>query len=130
MIRVGRYGPYLDRDGPRVNVPEDLAPDELTAEKAEELFSRPTGDRELGKDPETGHGSWPRTAGSARTSRRSCPEEAPPAEGKKRTKKADAAKPRTGSLLKTMSLDTITLEDALQAALAAPGRSGRSTASR
>ena len=41
------------------------------------------------------------------------PAEAPPAEGKKKTKKADAPKPRTGSLLKSMSLDTVTLEDAL-----------------
>nr|BFE84698.1 hypothetical protein GCM10020093_072990 [Planobispora longispora] len=55
MIRVGRYGPYLDRDGARVNIPEDLAPDELTAEKAEELFARPSGERELGRDPVTGH---------------------------------------------------------------------------
>lgn len=54
VIRVGRYGPYLDRDGARVNIPEDMAPDELTAEKAEELFSRPSGDRELGVDPATG----------------------------------------------------------------------------
>src|SRR5690606_16967254 len=45
VLRVGRYGPYLDRDGTRVNVPEDMTPDELTAEKAEELISRPTGDR-------------------------------------------------------------------------------------
>ena len=44
MVRVGRYGPYLERDGQRVNVPEDMAPDELTVEKAEELFSQPSGD--------------------------------------------------------------------------------------
>src|SRR5690606_2468779 len=30
VMRVGRYGPYMERDGQRVNVPEDLAPDELT----------------------------------------------------------------------------------------------------
>lgn len=54
VIRVGRYGPYLDRDGARVNIPEDMAPDDLTAEKAEELFSRPSGDRDLGVDPATG----------------------------------------------------------------------------
>src|SRR5205823_3105193 len=44
VVRVGRYGPYLERDGQRVNVPEDIAPDELTVEKAEELFSQPNGD--------------------------------------------------------------------------------------
>src|SRR5690606_23540673 len=54
VIRVGRYGPYLERDGVRVNVPENLAPDELTAEKAEELFAQPSGERQLGVDPETG----------------------------------------------------------------------------
>ena len=55
MVRVGRYGPYLDRDGERVNIPEDTTPDELTAEVAEELFAQPSGDRELGTDPESGH---------------------------------------------------------------------------
>ena len=54
VIRVGRYGPYLDRDGQRVNIPEDIAPDELTVEKAEELFAQPSGDRELGADPGSG----------------------------------------------------------------------------
>ena len=51
VVRVGRYGPYLERDGQRVNVPEDMAPDELTVEKAEELFSQPSGDVVLGTDP-------------------------------------------------------------------------------
>ncbi|HYY19867.1 MAG TPA: type I DNA topoisomerase, partial [Streptosporangiaceae bacterium] len=53
-VRVGRYGPYLERDGQRVNVPEDMAPDELTPEKAEELFAQPNEDRDLGNDPGTG----------------------------------------------------------------------------
>ena len=55
VVRVGRYGPYLERDGQRVNVPEDMAPDELTVEKAEELFSQPNADVTLGTDPATGH---------------------------------------------------------------------------
>ena len=54
VVRVGRYGPYLERDGQRVNVPEDLAPDELTGRKAEELFNQPNGDVVLGTDPDTG----------------------------------------------------------------------------
>ena len=53
-MRVGRYGPYLERDGERVNVPEGTAPDELTPERAEELFAQPSGERVLGADPETG----------------------------------------------------------------------------
>ena len=51
VLRVGRYGPYLERDGQRANVPEDIVPDELTVEKAEELLAQPSGDRELGVDP-------------------------------------------------------------------------------
>ncbi|MEW6420944.1 MAG: type I DNA topoisomerase [Deinococcota bacterium] len=53
-VRVGRYGPYLQRGEQKVNLPDDLAPDELTAERAEELLSRPAGDRVLGTDPATG----------------------------------------------------------------------------
>lgn len=53
-VRVGRYGPYMQRGEQKANLPDDLAPDELTAEKAEELLGRPTGDRVLGTDPATG----------------------------------------------------------------------------
>ncbi|NDU74581.1 type I DNA topoisomerase [Actinomadura sp. DSM 109109] len=114
MVRVGRYGPYLDRDGERVNIPEDIAPDELTAEKAEELFAQPSGDRELGTDPETGHTIVAKSGRFGPYVTEILPEPAPPADGKKRTKKADAPKPRTSSLFKSMSLDTITLDDALK----------------
>ncbi|WP_319018576.1 type I DNA topoisomerase [Microbispora sitophila] len=114
VIRVGRYGPYLDRDGARVNIPEDMAPDELTAEKAEELFSRPSGDRELGVDPATGRRIVAKDGRFGPYVTEILPEEPAPADGKKRTKKADAPKPRTSSLFKTMTLDTITLEQALK----------------
>ncbi|GAA1752481.1 type I DNA topoisomerase [Streptomonospora arabica] len=120
MIRVGRYGPYMEResDGQRVNVPEDLAPDELTLEKAEELFAQPSGDRELGTDPETGRRIVARNG-------RFGPyvtevledQEAPSASGgakPAKSKAKNAPKPRTASLLKSMSLDTIELEDALK----------------
>ncbi|QKG22893.1 type I DNA topoisomerase [Actinomadura verrucosospora] len=116
VVRVGRYGSYLDRDGERVNIPDDIAPDELTAEKAEELLAQPSGDRELGTDPETGHMIVAKSGRFGPYVTEILPEAAPPAEGekKKRTKKADAPKPRTGSLFKSMSLDTITLDDALK----------------
>ena len=114
MVRVGRYGSYLDRDGERVNIPDDIAPDELTAEKAEELFAQPSGDRELGTDPATGHTIVAKSGRFGPYVTEILPEAAPPPEGKKRTKKADAPKPRTGSLFKSMSLDTITLDDALK----------------
>ena len=101
VLRVGRYGPYLERDGQRVSVPDGLAPDELTVERAEELLAQPTGDRELGTDPETGRAIVARTGryGPYVT-------EVLPGDAKE--------KPRTASLFKTMSLETVTLEDALR----------------
>ncbi|MGA7420760.1 MAG: type I DNA topoisomerase [Acidimicrobiales bacterium] len=54
VARVGRYGPYLQRGDDRVSIPEDLAPDELTPERAESLLEAPSSDRVLGEDPETG----------------------------------------------------------------------------
>ncbi|CAM2908109.1 type I DNA topoisomerase [Deinococcus radiodurans] len=54
-VRVGRYGPYMQRGEDKANLPEGMTPDELTLEVAEELFSRPQGDRVLGEDPESGH---------------------------------------------------------------------------
>ena len=53
-LRVGRYGPYVERGEERASVPPDLAPDELTIEKAKELLAQPSGERELGVHPETG----------------------------------------------------------------------------
>jgi DNA topoisomerase I len=101
VVRVGRYGPYLERGEEKVNVPEDLAPDELTREKAEELFSQPNGDFQLGTDPGSGHEIV------AKSGRFGPYVTEILAEGAK-------AKPRTASLLKSMTLDTVTLEDALK----------------
>jgi DNA topoisomerase I len=101
IVRVGRYGPYLERDGQRVNVPEGMAPDELTAERAAELFDQPSGDVALGTDPATGR------AIIAKGGRF----------GPYVTEVLDEGsteKPRTASLLKSMALDTVTLEDALR----------------
>ncbi|MFL6055241.1 MAG: type I DNA topoisomerase [Actinoallomurus sp.] len=103
VVRVGRYGPYLDRDGQRVNIPEDIAPDELTKEKAEELFAQPSGERELGVDPETGRQIVVKTGRFGPFVTEILPEDAP-----------KSAKPRTASLFKSMSVDTVTLEDALK----------------
>ncbi len=54
VARVGRYGPYLQHGEARVSIPEDLAPDELTVEKAEAMLDAPSSDRVLGTDPESG----------------------------------------------------------------------------
>jgi DNA topoisomerase-1 len=101
MVRVGRYGPYLERDGRRASVPPHVVPDELTAEKAEELLSQPSEDRTLGTDPGTGRDIV------ARNGRYGPYVTEVLEEGSKE-------KPRTASLFQSMSLDTITLEDALR----------------
>ena len=100
-IRVGRYGPYLERDGQRANIPPDLVPDELTVEKAEELLAQPSGDRELGVDPATGLAIVAKTGRYGPYVTEVLPEDA-------------KQKPRTASLFKSMSVETATLEDALQ----------------
>jgi DNA topoisomerase-1 len=101
VVRVGRYGPYLERDGQRANVPEDLAPDELTPEKAEELLSEPSGDKPLGSDPESGHQLVAKAGRFGPYVTEVLPEGA-------------KDKPRTASLLKSMTLDTVTLDDAVK----------------
>ena len=101
VVRVGRYGPYLERDGQRANVPEDMAPDELTPEKAEELLSVPNGEVPLGTDPATGHEVVAKAGRFGPYVTEVLPEDS-------------KDKPRTASLLKSMSLDTVTLDDALR----------------
>ena len=54
VARVGRYGPYLQRGEDRASIPDDLAPDELTIERAEEILAAPSNDRVLGTHPESG----------------------------------------------------------------------------
>ena len=101
VVRVGRYGPYLERDGERVNVPEGTAPDELTPERAAELLAQPNGDIPLGTDPATGHEIVARNGRFGPYVTEVLPD-------------GDGAKPRTSSLLTSMSLDTVTLEAALR----------------
>jgi len=103
VVRVGRYGAFVERGEERASIPDDLAPDELTAEKAEELLAQPSGERELGEDPETGLAIVARSGRYGPYVTEVLPEDAP-----------KSAKSRTGSLLKSMSLDTVTLEDALR----------------
>nr|WP_271212806.1 type I DNA topoisomerase [Rhodococcus wratislaviensis]GLK39522.1 DNA topoisomerase 1 [Rhodococcus wratislaviensis] len=150
-VRVGRFGPYLERmvqnpDDPdgdlisqRANLPDDLPPDELTPEYAEKLFSTPQEGRKLGVDPLTGHeivakegrfGPYvteilpepepepepavvpvPDESGDGTTKTKTAAKKAP---AKKAAKKATGPKPRTGSLLKSMDLATVTLDDALK----------------
>jgi len=101
VLRVGRYGAYLERDGSRANVPDDLVPDELTVEKAEELLAQPSGDRSLGTDPETGREVVVRN-GRYGPFVSELEEE------------GSGDKPRTASLFASMSPETVSLEDALR----------------
>jgi DNA topoisomerase-1 len=101
VLRVGRYGPYLERDGARANVPEDIVPDELTVEKAEELLAQPSGDRALGVDPDTGHELVARSGRYGPYVTEMLPE-------------GDKGKPRTASLFQSMDVETLSLDDAIR----------------
>jgi DNA topoisomerase-1 len=125
-VRVGRNGPYLERmilgdDGEptpqRANLSDDLTPDELTLELAEKAFATPQEGRSLGVDPVSGHevvakdGRYGPYVTEVLPAPPEEPEDGAPA---KKGKKPTGPKPRTGSLLRTMDLETITLEDALR----------------
>jgi len=123
-LRFGRYGPYLDvpnEDGTSriVNVPGDLAPDELTPEKARELIDAPiAGDRVLGQNPDNGRDIVVKDGRFGPYLEEVLPAEPEPVVDpdapKKRTKKVEAPKPRRASLFKSMSPDTIDLDTALK----------------
>ncbi|WP_322870653.1 type I DNA topoisomerase [Streptomyces goshikiensis] len=113
VLRVGRYGPYVERGEKdaeghqRADVPDDLAPDELTVEYAEELFAKPSGEFELGKDPVSGNEIVAKDGRYGPYVTEILPEGTP------KTGK-NAVKPRTASLFKSMTLDTVTLDEALK----------------
>ena len=136
-LRIGKYGPYLEAPAEegetprRVNVPEDLAPDELTAAKARELIDAPVvGDRVIGVNPENGKevvakdGRYGPYVTELEPYVEPEPEPEPvevidPKTGEvkikkpKKAKKADVVKPRTASIFKSMNIDTVDLETAL-----------------
>nr|WP_051499563.1 type I DNA topoisomerase [Nocardia sp. BMG51109] len=126
VVRVGRYGPYLERmianpDDPggdpvaqRANLPSDLPPDELNLEIAEKLFATPQEGRPLGVDPETGHRIVAKEGRFGPYVTEILPEPEEDAGAKKGSKKAAGPKPRTGSLFKSMDPSTVTLEEALR----------------
>ncbi len=117
VARVGKYGPYLARrpapgpgsadgaeepvDEDTVSIPDDIVPDELTVERANELLDAPSGDREIGTDPESGLPVLARAGRFGPYVQLGELEDGGP-------------KPKTASLFKDMSLDTIALDDALR----------------
>ncbi|WP_210503439.1 type I DNA topoisomerase [Nocardioides xinjiangensis] len=111
-LRVGRYGPYVEGPGPdggdaapvRANVPDDLPPDELTVAKAKELLANPAGEEQVvGTHPDTGLQIVAKNGRFGPYVTEVLPDDAP-----------KSAKPRTGSLFSSMSLDTVTLEQAVK----------------
>ena len=110
-LRVGKYGPYLEGPGDdgtpaakKANVPDDLPPDELTLEKARELLENPAGEETpLGTHPETGLEVVAKNGRYGPFVTELLPEDAP-----------KNARPRTGSLFKDMSLETIDLAQAVK----------------
>ena len=117
-IRVGRFGAYLQQgqgeERKFANIPEEMAPDELTLPKAIELLAKPSGERKLGTDPETGLEVIAKSGRFGAYITEVFPEEIVEEGAKKKRKKKDAPKPKTASLLSTMTLDTIDLKDALR----------------
>ncbi|WP_447659014.1 type I DNA topoisomerase [Microbacterium sp. C23T] len=137
-LRFGKYGPYLevpdaekpDAEPRRVNIPEDLAPDELTPARAQELIDAPVaGDRVLGENPANGKlvvvkdGRFgPYVQETDPPAEEAVDEETgevvavepEPAPKKRGAKKEVAPKPRTASLFKSMSVDAIDLDTALK----------------
>ena len=117
-IRVGRFGAYLQQgqgdDRKFANIPEQMAPDELTLPVAIELLAKPSGERKLGTDPETGLEVIAKSGRFGAYITEVFPEEVVEEGAKKKRKKKDAPKPKTASLLSTMSLDTVDLSDALR----------------
>ena len=101
VARVGRYGPYLQRGEDRASIPDDLAPDELTIERAEEILAAPSNDRVLGTDPESGLDVQVKAGRFG-----------PYVQVGDVTEGGD--KPRTASLFSSMEPATLTLEQALE----------------
>jgi DNA topoisomerase-1 len=102
VARVGRYGPYVQRGDERASLPDDLPPDELSVEAAVELLEAPSGDRALGEDPDTGLTVFAKTGRYGPYVQLGEMEEG----SKKR--------PPTASLFKTMSIETVTMDEALK----------------
>ncbi len=100
VVRVGRYGPYLQRGDDRASLPDDTVPDELTLERAGELLDAPSGDKVLGSDPDSGLDVLARTGRFGPYVTLALPEGSPD-------------KPKTASLLRSQSIDALSLDDAL-----------------
>ncbi len=119
-LRVGKYGPFLEVTDPdtgevkNVNLPQDLAPDELTPERAQQIADEPpVVDRVLGVDPQTGLDIVAKKGRFGAYVTEVLPEPEAPAEDAPKKKKSTAPKPKTASLFQSMEIETIDLATAL-----------------
>ncbi len=130
VVRVGRYGPYVEETVPegvdpatgevadgtsgkprRATITDDIAPDEMTAAKARELLAQAADDgRVLGQDPATGRDVVAKSGRYGPYVAEVLPED----EAGSGTRKKAKAKPRTASLFADMDLATVDLETALR----------------
>ncbi|HVR75276.1 MAG TPA: type I DNA topoisomerase [Planctomycetota bacterium] len=100
-VRIGRYGPYLERGEDRAGIPPDLAPDELTLKKAEELLAAgAAGPKSLGKDPASEKEVYLKTGRFGPYVQLG--------------ENGSDEKPKMKSLLPGMTVEDVTLEDALR----------------
>ncbi len=103
VARIGRYGPYVERDEERASIPEDLAPDEITVAKAVELIvTQNAGDKIFGTDPDSGLTVYGKTGRFGPYVQLGEQEE------------GSKEKPKRASLFKSMELDELGLDDALK----------------
>ena len=103
FVRNGRYGPYIRREDETASVPDGLAPDELTIEKALELLAAPKGDEPIGTDPASGLPVYAKSGRYGPYVQLGDAETLPAGE-----------KPKMESLFKDMSLSELTLDEALK----------------
>ena len=131
-VRVGRYGPYLedmnhldDEGNPkRASLPDTLAPDELTVEVGHDLIENHSGGpRALGVDPVSGGTVEVRNGRFGPYVALVMPSSDAGADGdvagdgkskKGKSAKKAADRPKMASLFKTMSPESLTLDDALR----------------
>ena len=101
VVRVGKYGAYVQVGDKRASLPDDLAPDELTPQLALELADAPSNDRVLGTDPVTGHDVIAKTGRYGPYISLVLPEGSPD-------------KPPSASLFASMDIASISLDQALR----------------
>ncbi len=103
VVRNGKYGPYIKREDQTASVPEGLAPDEVTIERALELLAAPKGDEPIGTDPASGLPVYAKSGRFGPYVQLGDAETLP-----------EGQKPKMESLFKDMSPSALTMDDALR----------------